>query len=117
MFYFLYFYKNMVLTRPKTVSFQSAYDPYFLPPNPKAVKQTQCKEAYSYCGLMESRYPDMRPMGYPWDRQVPQWASTLADFLTPNMVVQEIVIKHVNTTVPPMEDIPDLLYPMPIQRQ
>lgn len=92
----------------------SSYDPFFLPPNPSAVKRTQCKEAYSYCGLMESRYPDMRPMGYPWDRHAPRWASTLTDFLTPNMLVQEIVIKHVNMTAPPSADVPDSPFPSPM---
>lgn len=107
---------NTFVTKAQTVLFQSSYDPFFLPPNPSAVKRTQCKEAYSYCGLMESRYPDMRPMGYPWDRHAPRWASTLTDFLTPNMLVQEIVIKHVNMTAPPSADVPDspFPYPMPI---
>ncbi|KAI5726965.1 hypothetical protein M8J76_011895 [Diaphorina citri] len=82
------------------------YTTTFTPPNPQAVKRTQCKEAYSYCGQMESIYPDPRPMGYPWDRPAPKWAQTLADFVTPNMLVQEIVIKHTNNTVPPIPDVP-----------
>lgn len=79
----------------------------FTPPNPTLQKETQCKEAYSYCGKMESLYPDRAPMGYPWDRPAPKWASSLKDFCTPNMLVEDLVIKYnPETVLPPIRDIP-----------
>ncbi|ODM99192.1 Phenoloxidase subunit 2, partial [Orchesella cincta] len=29
-----------------------------------------CRPAYIFCGLMDERYPDARPMGYPFDRRL-----------------------------------------------
>uniref|UniRef100_A0A8D8QNQ3 Phenoloxidase 2 n=1 Tax=Cacopsylla melanoneura TaxID=428564 RepID=A0A8D8QNQ3_9HEMI len=95
----------MISSEPEKLSL--SYDPNYTPPNPRAIKRTACKEAYSYCGQMESEYPDPRPMGYPWDRPAPKWASTLADFLTPNMLMQEITIKYTNKTVPAEPDLSD----------
>lgn len=27
-----------------------------------------CKDAASYCGIRDQKYPDRRPMGFPFDR-------------------------------------------------
>lgn len=46
----------------------------------------------SYCGYLNEKYPDMRPMGYPWDRPI----HDLKSFKTPNMQKVDIKIKHKN---------------------
>lgn len=37
---------------------------------PIGTGQQQCRPAYIFCGLMDERYPDARPMGYPFDRKL-----------------------------------------------
>nr|BAN20821.1 prophenoloxidase [Riptortus pedestris] len=59
-----------------------------------------CKDATSYCGLRDNRYPDKRSMGYPFDRVPRDRADTLAQFLTPNMIVQDVTIRHTNEVRP-----------------
>uniref|UniRef100_A0A034WUF4 Phenoloxidase subunit A3 n=1 Tax=Bactrocera dorsalis TaxID=27457 RepID=A0A034WUF4_BACDO len=41
---------------------------------------------------------DQRALGYPFDRQSRLGAERLADFLTPNMIVADVVIRHVDRT-------------------
>ncbi|CAG9576271.1 unnamed protein product [Danaus chrysippus] len=50
----------------------------------------QCNDAASYCGIRDRKYPDRRPMGFPFDR--PSRASSLQDFLTPNMATKPCTI-------------------------
>ncbi|XP_045454384.1 phenoloxidase subunit 1-like [Melitaea cinxia] len=50
-----------------------------------------CSDAASYCGVRDRKYPDRRPMGFPFDRR--SRAATLRDFLTPNMAVSDCVIR------------------------
>lgn len=50
-----------------------------------------CNDAASYCGLRNRKYPDRRPMGFPFDRPAP--VASLGDFLTANMAVAECSIK------------------------
>ncbi|KAG1679922.1 Hemocyanin AA6 chain [Nymphon striatum] len=47
-----------------------------------------CKDAVSYCGSMDEKYPDKKPMGFPFDRKI--GINSLADFLTPNMKSTDI---------------------------
>ncbi|KAG8177958.1 hypothetical protein JTE90_014701 [Oedothorax gibbosus] len=51
-----------------------------------------CTDAISYCGAKDQKYPDKRPMGYPFDRVI--HAHTVAEFLTPNMSCTDVKIKH-----------------------
>nr|ACZ97553.1 prophenoloxidase subunit 1 [Plutella xylostella] len=51
-----------------------------------------CNDAASYCGIRDRRYPDRKPMGFPFDRPAPSTGS-LGDFLTPNMTVQNCSIR------------------------
>lgn len=51
-----------------------------------------CNDADAFCGIKDKLYPDRRSMGYPFDRLPRQNVSTLEDFLTPNMIVQDITI-------------------------
>ncbi len=52
----------------------------------------QCSDAASYCGVRDRKYPDRKAMGYPFDRFPRPGVDALAQFLTPNMRVQEINI-------------------------
>ncbi|XP_075170477.1 phenoloxidase 2-like [Haematobia irritans] len=53
-----------------------------------------CSDAASYCGVRDRLYPDRRPMGYPFDRLPRQGADRLAAFLTPNMSIVDVTIRH-----------------------
>lgn len=57
-----------------------------------------CRASHSYCGLLDRKYPDRQPMGYPFDRLPRSGVSTLKEFLTPNMGVLDVVIRHHATT-------------------
>lgn len=61
---------------------------------------TGCKDAASFCGLRDRKYPDARPMGYPFDRRPRAGVETLAQFLTGNMAVTGITIRHADTVMP-----------------
>jgi len=44
--------------------------PPVIPPPPPVNQQNRtCQEAYLFCGSFGKKYPDTRPMGYPFDRQ------------------------------------------------
>ncbi|KAK7790028.1 hypothetical protein R5R35_006635 [Gryllus longicercus] len=58
------------------------------PPQPNS-----CSQGHSYCGIFNQPYPDRRPMGYPFDRNPRTNAQTLAQFLTPNMLVTPVTIR------------------------
>lgn len=62
-----------------------------------------CDDASSYCGVLNSRYPDARSMGYPFDRTPRDGVVTLQQFLTPNMVTQDVRIRFTNRTVAPLQ--------------
>lgn len=51
-----------------------------------------CNDAASYCGVRDRLYPDLKAMGYPFDRLPRPGADTLGAFLTPNMRVQDCAI-------------------------
>ncbi|CAH2093356.1 unnamed protein product [Euphydryas editha] len=55
-----------------------------------------CNDAASYCGIRDRKYPDRRAMGYPFDRPTP--ASSLRDFLTPNMAISDCTIRFTDAT-------------------
>ncbi|XP_054706209.1 hemocyanin G chain-like [Uloborus diversus] len=60
--------------------------------NPEgAANKTICNDAVSYCGAKDQKYPDKKPMGFPFDR--PIHARTAAEFLTENMILQDVKIK------------------------
>jgi hypothetical protein len=44
-----------------------------------------------YCGVMDGKIPDGRPMGFPFDRRV----VSEEHFFTPNMKVVDLTIKNV----------------------
>lgn len=58
-----------------------------------------CNDAPSLCGVYAGRYPDRRPMGYPMDRVPRVGVDSLQDFLTPNMFVQNVVIRLRDTVM------------------
>lgn len=53
---------------------------------------SNCADSFSYCGIQDRKYPDKKAMGYPFDRLPRSGVTTLADFLTPNMRVQDVTI-------------------------
>lgn len=59
-----------------------------------------CRDAASFCGLRDRKYPDARPMGYPFDRRPRAGIETLVQFLTNNMAVTEINIRFADTVLP-----------------
>lgn len=52
-----------------------------------------CRDAASYCGVLDEKYPDKRPMGFPFDRPPSRDSRTLAQFLTPSMTATDIRIQ------------------------
>nr|CAD7194814.1 unnamed protein product [Timema douglasi] len=57
--------------------------------------QPEDVEDYSslgYCGVMEGKIPDSKPMGYPFDRPI----QSMDNFFTPNFKVLDLTIKNVN---------------------
>ncbi|XP_053962924.1 phenoloxidase 2-like isoform X1 [Anastrepha ludens] len=59
---------------------------------------SSCKDAPSYCGLRDSLYPDRRAMGYPFDRLARSGVENLAQFLTSNMKVVDVEVRHEERT-------------------
>ncbi|XP_067015429.2 phenoloxidase 1 [Anabrus simplex] len=57
-----------------------------------------CSDASSFCGLRDKKYPDRRPMGYPFDRSPRAGVVTLQDFMNglPNMWVIDVTINFNN---------------------
>lgn len=53
--------------------------------------QALCSDAVSYCGAKDSKYPDKRAMGFPFDRVIK--ARTIGDFSTPNMSFTDVKIQ------------------------
>nr|ACC69184.1 pro-phenol oxidase [Bombyx mandarina] len=56
-----------------------------------------CNDAASYCGIRDRKYPDRRAMGFPFDRPAPA-ATTLSDFLRPNMAVRDCIVRFTDRT-------------------
>ncbi|KAK6640549.1 hypothetical protein RUM44_012245 [Polyplax serrata] len=54
--------------------------------------QNGLDDAASYCGVKDSKYPDRRSMGYPFDRPPRPSVDTLSEFLTPNMRTADVRI-------------------------
>lgn len=50
-----------------------------------------CSDAVSYCGAKDSKYPDKRAMGFPFDRVIK--ARTIAEFATKNMSFTDVKIQ------------------------
>lgn len=63
------------------------------------IRNVECGDAHSFCGLQDQLYPDRRPMGFPFDR--PFDVSTLDEFvdLHSNMFVQDVNIRFVDEIV------------------
>uniref|UniRef100_A0A336MA48 CSON014281 protein n=1 Tax=Culicoides sonorensis TaxID=179676 RepID=A0A336MA48_CULSO len=59
-----------------------------------------CNQAAAFCGIRDRKYPDRRPMGYPFDRVPRSGVDTLLNFLTPNMKVQDVRVVHSDTVRP-----------------
>ncbi|KAK7074704.1 Common central domain of tyrosinase [Halocaridina rubra] len=68
----------------------------------------QCRNAASFCGILDARYPDRRPMGFPFDRRPPevignttiQTAQNFAESLG-NALIVDIKITYQNGRLTP----------------
>ena len=58
-----------------------------------------CNDASAYCGVRDRLYPDKRGMGYPFDRLPRTGVRSLEQFLTPNMIIQDVDIIHSNKII------------------
>lgn len=58
-----------------------------------------CNDAASYCGVRDRLYPDLKAMGYPFDRLARAGADNLPAFLTPNMRTQDVSIVFSDRTI------------------
>lgn len=54
-------------------------------------KNCNCGSALSYCGIVSGKYPNSKPMGFPFDRSIE--AHCEEDWITPNMKFTDITIK------------------------
>nr|CAC44750.1 hemocyanin subunit 2 [Cupiennius salei] len=60
--------------------------------NPEGASvKTICSDAVSYCGAKDQKYPDKKPMGFPFDR--PIVARSAEELLTENMSLTDVKIK------------------------
>nr|CAC44752.1 hemocyanin subunit 4 [Cupiennius salei] len=60
--------------------------------NPEGANvRTICSDAVSYCGAKDQKYPDKKPMGFPFDRHLT--ARTAEELLTDNMAITDVKIK------------------------
>ncbi|XP_067015254.2 phenoloxidase 1 [Anabrus simplex] len=59
----------------------------------------ECKDAMSYCGVRNKKYPDARAMGFPFDRNAREDVTTLEEFMTPNMKVTDVKIFHLGNKI------------------
>ncbi|XP_058805148.1 phenoloxidase subunit 1-like [Phymastichus coffea] len=57
---------------------------------------TGCRDGVSFCGLRDLKYPDRRGMGFPFDRKARAGVSSMTDFLTSNMKLQQITVRFSN---------------------
>lgn len=64
-------------------------------------KEISCKEASSFCGLRDKKYPDRRAMGFPFDRPSAD-ATNIDDMIRnlPNIRLTDITIRLQNVTEP-----------------
>ncbi|ODM96378.1 Phenoloxidase subunit 1 [Orchesella cincta] len=65
-----------------------------------------CRDSISYCGMIDDKFPDSRPMGYPFDRPAVADESSkinmfLDEFVAPvsNMASTEIKIYNIDKTI------------------
>lgn len=58
-----------------------------------AADKVICADAVSYCGAKDQKYPDTKPMGFPFDRPIK--AHTAEELLTPNMSLTDVIIQFV----------------------
>ncbi|GIY15233.1 hypothetical protein CDAR_35001, partial [Caerostris darwini] len=60
--------------------------------NPEGANvKTICSDAVSYCGAKDQKYPDKKPMGFPFDR--PLLANVASRLPTENSCITDIKIK------------------------
>ena len=49
-----------------------------------------CNQASGYCGIRDRKFPDSKPMGFPFDRR--GTVNSLSQFVTPNMKFTEVSV-------------------------
>ncbi|ODN02615.1 Phenoloxidase 2 [Orchesella cincta] len=75
-----------------------------------------CRDSISYCGMIDDKFPDSRPMGYPFDRPAVSDEHSkpdmfLEDFVTPTSNMGSAVVKifHVDKTLLRGNGAPEVL--------
>jgi hypothetical protein len=60
-----------------------------------------CRDAASYCGILDDKYPDKKPMGFPFDRPPDKDITTLKAFAekSSNMMVTDVTIQFQNKII------------------
>jgi hypothetical protein len=60
-----------------------------------------CRDAASYCGILDDKYPDKKPMGFPFDRRPDKDITTLKAFAekSSNMMVTDVTIQFQNKII------------------
>nr|Q95P08.1 RecName: Full=Hemocyanin subunit A; Flags: Precursor [Scutigera coleoptrata]CAC69246.1 hemocyanin subunit A [Scutigera coleoptrata] len=62
-----------------------------------AGEECQCRDSMSYCGSVEHKLPDNKPLGYPFDRRID--GTGFEEFKTQNMYYGDVVIQFTGETV------------------
>lgn len=57
-----------------------------------------CNDAASFCGVRDRLYPDLRPMGFPFDRLARAGSDRMSNFLLSNMNLSDVTIVHTDQT-------------------
>lgn len=60
-----------------------------------------CEVGSLYYGLFRGKFPDKRPMGFPFDRRAHFHIEQLTDFLLPNMKCTSVTIRNKLEILPP----------------
>lgn len=60
-----------------------------------------CRDAASYCGVLDDQYPDKKPMGFPFDRPPVKEITTLEEFAeqSQNMMMTKVAIQFKNAFI------------------
>ncbi|XP_055308600.1 phenoloxidase 3-like [Sitodiplosis mosellana] len=66
-----------------------------------------CSDSYVLCGLQNRKYPDKRPMGFPFDRPADDGVTIFDDFLTGmgNMISKSITIRHLDENMAQVDNV------------
>lgn len=66
------------------------------PPRTQPSEPSRCKPALTFCGIRDSKYPDRRAMGFPFDRPLRDGVDTFRQFIgnNTNMAMTRVTVIH-----------------------